>query len=57
MYLFHGLIFHTFVLIGLRGSWGYFWGSLVLTIVMESLSWKFVEAPALKRKKWSLKRS
>lgn len=55
IYLFHALVFHTFVLFGLRGSWVYFWLSLLITLLMASLSWKFIEFPALKMKKWSLK--
>ena len=55
VYLFHGLIFHVFVILGMRRSWNYFWLSLLITISFATVSWFLIESPALKMKKWSLK--
>lgn len=50
VYIYHMLIVNVFVHHGLTGQLRYLFGAAALAIVVAALSWRFVEAPALKRK-------
>jgi peptidoglycan/LPS O-acetylase OafA/YrhL len=55
VYIYHMLIINSILELGYRGNWGLFVIVLVLSAIAGGLSRKFVELPALKLKKYSLR--
>jgi peptidoglycan/LPS O-acetylase OafA/YrhL len=55
VYLYHMLVVNVLVHLGLTGHIADLFGTLGVTIVLASLSWKLVEAPALRQKRHALR--
>lgn len=53
VYLYHMLVINTLLFLGLRGSWEWLVLTFLLTTMLGILSWRLVEKPFLRLKRWS----
>ncbi len=51
LFIYHGLVINVFVELGLQGSAAYAWAVAAISLVVSWLSWRFIESPALGRRR------